>query len=82
MSNATHLGEFEDGKLYTDQRAAQIMQRTRDWVLQNYIFPVNDRGEDIPGVPCRKVGSLYQFTGEDIRLWVQQFAKPQQKRAK
>jgi hypothetical protein len=77
MSKSTHLGEIEDGKLYTQIRLGQIWTRSPEWVMDNYVFPVDPiTKKPIPGVPHDKKGTLFQMSGEAIRLWSEEQARP------
>ena len=71
-----HFGEIEDGKVYTHLRLAQIFNTRPQWILDNYLLPVDGEGNPIEGVSCRKVGHVYQISGEALRLWHEEHARP------
>jgi hypothetical protein len=76
MAGTSHFGEIEDGKTYTHKRVASIMNVDTDWVKDRLLYPTDPSGHRIPGVPHAKVGALYFFSGEAIRLWIEQHASP------
>jgi hypothetical protein len=87
MSRTTHLGEIEDGIVYTVARLAVIYNRSTTWVINTFVYPCDhhtreplldpETDEPLEGVRTFQTGNsdTWMIVGEDLRLWVQEMAR-------
>jgi len=77
MSQTLIFGLIEDGKEYTHKTLAQIHGGMEpQWAIDTFVFPTDENGEPIPGVPYYRRGALYVMSGLNIRLWGEAQARP------
>jgi hypothetical protein len=69
-----HDGEISDTETLTHVQLAKRFRRDPDWVKRTFLFPVDETGRPLPGVPHWQAGMYFMISGRLFRLWVEEQA--------